>query len=993
MIMSDLLAPIMDQYIDYSMTDDGIPEINSLAYVSFETEYPDPLPTQRVAVVLIEPRLLETTGNLAFRIDLIRSLQRFKGDLRADGLLTRFIIADLYRGPVHKDGRIVLALRRFFKDVRASFASFEGAILIGNFPEASLVRRVSWCPGFLDPRQLVVGTELVSSRAEIVLADLSGNWESLYRQNDFDAEDITATPDAATIATGWFDGESVRTCNFTATNFTVRRSRIFRDAFYLDDAIYQIVEHRTIPRPFLHILLNQAEQNNEVDLSDRSLVNILSRPDISISRINAYRVAVNPNPALIGSGGQTFLDAEGAPQLVNSPTSLFDVRSQHNELFNSHDIDLERRLMLSYFNRNHRFRNGAFSNLPFRGAVISGTSDFNPDSYEGLVNNAATDFQPCVKIANADLQQYVQFHKTPAVLKYIIAHSDARYSEFRGGYDIATFTAEVGGVPFRWIYRSGQYTPSFEGMGGGADIFTHRALWHYNTLDSAGGCLIIHGGCDVNSVDETQSDAYTSGRYALWNNAEGILWYTNCVAIFSRAKGFNDAPNGFTDGYRLSDRANFGSCCRSYFNAQANDGGLTSYNIQRKRAYFWSINGDWTVRLRNKNGLGILALAETLQSDRVHPNRAWIDGWNYDASVSQIKGIGDIDADGVDEFVITSEWGIGLLKYNGSHFQALMTAPRDTWFGGWRYDATINRGRDRIMALRNFTGTSKNEIMIWSSWGITTLEYSDASLFPTRIHENGARLGGWLVNTADNVYCGSGQFGSDSRNDMVLTSPWGMGIISLQRGTHVHMLPNGTRLGGWLLNSTENTIHLIADLDGDGMDEILISSPWGIGLLKIMDGSLLAVAMHANGENLEGYEVNNTHDFALADNLQGGTRKQIVVRDLSGVHLLSFEGNKLVRLAFAGHGIRIDGWMIDSANNRLQSAGDLNGDGRAELIIRSSWGVGIMGLDSTNHFRCHSMSPFGSMLQEWYLQSGDEIVGSGNFSGGAERRELLIAKA
>ncbi|NTV51204.1 MAG: hypothetical protein HGA20_16375, partial [Geobacteraceae bacterium] len=295
--MPDLLAPIMSRYTNFAMTDDGIPEINSLAYMPFESGYEDPLPTQRVVLVLIEPRLLETTGNPAFRTDLVHCLRRFKGDLRAEGLFSRFITANLYRGPVHKDGRIVLALRRFFRDVRASFANFEGVVLIGNFPEATLVRNVSWCPGFLNPRQLAIWTELISERAEIVLADLTGNWENLYQQNDFNAEAITATPDASTTANGWFDGESVRTCSFTSTTFTISRSGNFRDAFFMDDAIYRVVENRTTPSPFLSIRLNQAERNNEVDINDRFMVNILARPDISISRINALHVAVNPNPS------------------------------------------------------------------------------------------------------------------------------------------------------------------------------------------------------------------------------------------------------------------------------------------------------------------------------------------------------------------------------------------------------------------------------------------------------------------------------------------------------------------------------------------------------------------------------------------------------------------------------------------------------------------------------------------------------------------------
>jgi len=990
----------MSHYTNYAMTGDGIPEINSLSYASFESGYPAPLPAQRLALVLLEPRVLDSSGDPTLRDDLVRCLQRFKGDLRAEGLVSRFIMADLYRGPVHKDGRIVLALRRFLIDVQSAFANFEGVILVGNFPEASLVRKVSWCPGFLNPRQLAISLELVCTRAEIVLGDLTGNWESLYQEADFDGEDISAIPDAATTAAGWFDGESIRTCEFTSSSFTIQPSKKFRDAFFIDDAIYTILDNTATPNPFLRIALNQAEQNNEVDPLDHSLVNILARPDIGVSRLNALRVAVNPDPTLTGDGGTTFLDAAGNPQTVQRSNAFpsFNEGNQQDRLFTCRDFDLERRLMIDYFNRNHRFRTGAFSTLPFRAAVIvgehaPGEGALGSGGISSIANAAASDFDPPVVIEHANLQRYVEFLKTPAILKCVLAHSSPRFSGFHGAYDVAAFTQEVGGVPLRWIYRSGEYMPSFEGLGGAADIFTHRALWHHRTLQDVGASLFIHGGCNVNSVNETQTDVYTTTKYAHWNNAEGILWYTNCLTIFSRAKGFNDLPHGFADGYRLSDRANLASCWKSYFNAQANDGSLATYNIQRKRAYFWSLNGDWTLRLRNRNGLGILSLTQALGSEAVHPNRAWIDGWNFDAAVNRIVGIGDVDGDGVDEYVLTSDWGMGLIKYDGCHFRALMTAPRDTWFGGWRYDATVNTGRDRIVGVHNFTGTAKSEIMIWSSWGMTALEYDGTSLSPSRIYPNGKRLGGWAFNTADNVYCGSGRFDADARTDMVLTSPWGLGIISLQRSNDVYMAPNGTHFGGWVLNTADNRIRLIADFDGDGMDEILISSPWGIGVLKMVQGALKAVAMYANGTNLGGYSVQNSHDFALADGLHVGAAKEIVVLDAMGVHVLLLNADSLARQAFAANGTSVDGWKIDTTKNRVQLAGDMNDDGKAEFVIRSPWGVGIMGIDSANHLHTYSMFPFGSLLNDWHLESGDRIVGSGNLAGGGNKKELLIVKA
>lgn len=520
----------------------------------------------------------------------------------------------------------------------------------------------------------------------------------------------------------------------------------------------------------------------------------------------------------------------------------------------------------------------------------------------------------------------------------------------------------------------------------------HRALWQHNALGDAGASLVVHGGCNVNSIAETQTEIYTSPNYGRWNNAEAFLFYTNCVALFSRAKGFNDAPEGFADGYRLSDRANFGSCWNSYYNAQSNDAGLTSYNIQRKRAYFWSMNGDWSLRLRNRNGLGMVGLRTGLQSLAVHPNRAWIDGWNFDAGLNQVRGIGDMDGDGVNEIVVTSEWGIGVLKHDGVSFRTAMQAPRDSWFGGWRWDATVNTGRDRIKAVTDFIGDGKREIMVWSSWGVATLAFDAGTLTPTRIHVNGTRLGGWLLNTADNTYLGQGSFDGDTNQDMVVTSPWGMGLISMQQNNAIFMSPNGTRLGDWLLNTADNSIRLIADLDGDGFDEIVITSPWGLGVLKMVGGALRSVAMHPNGDDLGGYVVSNMHSFALSDRIRGGAQHQIVVSDISGIHILALSGSRLTRVGFVPNGTRVDGWLVDMSNNRLQAAGDLSGDGRADFIIRSPWGIGILGMDESDSVVCHSLVPYGEMLGDWRLETDDVIAGAGRFDRSTTRTDLLLTK-
>jgi hypothetical protein len=76
------------------------------------------------------------------------------------------------------------------------------------------------------------------------------------------------------------------------------------------------------------------------------------------------------------------------------------------------------------------------------------------------------------------------------------------------------------------------------------------------------------------------------------------------------------------------------------------------------------------------------------------------------------------------------------------------------------------------------------------------------------------------------------------------------------------MAPNGTRFGGWLLNTADNTPGTAADFDADGNAELLISSPWGLGVLKKSGGTLTAPMMQPNGTRFGGWLLNTVdNDF------------------------------------------------------------------------------------------------------------------------------------
>jgi hypothetical protein len=90
-------------------------------------------------------------------------------------------------------------------------------------------------------------------------------------------------------------------------------------------------------------------------------------------------------------------------------------------------------------------------------------------------------------------------------------------------------------------------------------------------------------------------------------NGESILFYANGLAIMGRSKVFFDTPEGFAETVHAT--GHFGLGWGGYF---ANDAAEIKLNertlaygrdrrkvtLQRKKAYFWSVIGDFTLGLR-----------------------------------------------------------------------------------------------------------------------------------------------------------------------------------------------------------------------------------------------------------------------------------------------------------------------------------------------------------------------------------------------------------
>ena len=176
-----------------------------------------------------------------------------------------------------------------------------------------------------------------------------------------------------------------------------------------------------------------------------------------------------------------------------------------------------------------------------------------------------------------DLDAALTWLDRPAILRTVRAHSDPYGAQFEKGDGDA-------------VARRGRL--DFE------------ALWSRWTGGSRDGhaSFYIHTGCEAISPPGWRDLPYSDPRYGLRSGGRSLLFFADGLALVGRAKVFYDSPRGFCDV--LAEGGTFGDAWVRYFEVEAaaetpmEIGG----DIGRKRAYFWSLLGDWTLRLRRPAG-------------------------------------------------------------------------------------------------------------------------------------------------------------------------------------------------------------------------------------------------------------------------------------------------------------------------------------------------------------------------------------------------------
>jgi len=437
---------LTNEFRDFDINNDGIDEIDYINPYGFGDADVNLPASAKVILVFVDEYLknLSSTSGTYTKDDFHGRMSQLRGDLIADGYTPIFFSTRVYRGQKHQDGRTLLAMRRVLQRAKSLFPKFQGTLLVGAFPEAMLVRRWVWkrdngevtiagtkynckqgtCPS---AEYVRIVPELISHRADLVLADLNGKWENLYVEPKTDLESIEAIPvgGLSKVTNG---------AVITSTKFNVTKET-FEDFFWIKDDRYEILENGQTLKMRVYTGLQHPETANV----DKSRKNPIAHPDIFVARINAKNVSHFPDKNFKDRRGKGFLDANGQPQI------LYTSKPIKPEAYLRRNVTFERDLLVEYFDRNHAFRVGGNPQAARRTAAVShGDGLESAGSMNNYLRKASSNFNGSLATDDADLREYVAFLKQPAVLKGVVAHSSPWSSKFGTSYSTSGLTGDVG---------------------------------------------------------------------------------------------------------------------------------------------------------------------------------------------------------------------------------------------------------------------------------------------------------------------------------------------------------------------------------------------------------------------------------------------------------------------------------------------------------------------------------------------------------------------
>jgi hypothetical protein len=302
--------------------------------------------------------------------------------------------------------------------------------------------------------------------------------------------------------------------------------------------------------------------------------------------------------------------------------------------------------------------------------------------------------------------------------------------------------------------------------------------------------------------------------------------------------------------------------------------------------------------------------------------------------------LGDINGDGKADIVGFGDWAVYVSLSNGTAFMAPVAAyPNFAYYnGGWQ----VNR-HPRMVADVN--GDGKADIVGFGDQGVhvalSTSSGTNVSFGPMQFWFNGFGIlnGGWEVSRHPRMLA---DVNGDGKADIVGFGDQGV-HVALSTGAsfgaaQFWLNDFGSVAGGWRI---DRHLRMLADMNNDGKADIVgfgdggvyvsLSNGHGFGASRLWSSEF--------GYLVGGWRVDRHPRTVLIDK---GTCNHVVGFGDWGVYAADSTCNGFTSsyypLVLGKYGAISGGWMV---NRHPRMTGDVNGDGKADIVGFGDYGVSI----------------------------------------------------
>ncbi|KAF2685859.1 subtilisin-like protein [Lentithecium fluviatile CBS 122367] len=372
----------------------------------------------------------------------------------------------------------------------------------------------------------------------------------------------------------------------------------------------------------------------------------------------------------------------------------------------------------------------------------------------------------------------------------------------------------------------------------------------------------------------------------------------------------------------------------------------------------------------------------------VHNNKDMLGDWQLKTYADIIGPVGDFDGDGVAETFVQSQWGIGILKLKGNKFTSLAMARDGAYIGEWFLDTC--RTRDCFGPVGDFDGDGADEILVSNGMSMAILKLRGNAWTTLMFAANGTQFGNWTLRTDETDFSQVGRFDGGKKACIFASSPLGIALLGWDGNTLnvLGQLPNGAQLGSTnaYLDTNFTRFGPVGNFSGDERQEIFfINRTWGIGVIKFTrEGHFIFPMLCAKGESKCGWPLDaEKESFPTAADFDGDGRDELLVHSSWGIAFFQpdpavNQGRPLKLIAGDHNWCHPAEWLLQTRdeNDWPGSAAKFTTKDRASILVESRWGIGILEINE-QEVQCPVKQKNETKIGKWTLQSLETDFGHG----------------